>query len=190
MFSVLVRLFAAFVKVGALAFGGGYSVLPLIREAALSNGWLTAEQFADVVAFAEVTPGPVTLNAASYAGFSAAGLPGAVAATLGCVLPSVPAVALLVFLYRKYGSHPMFGGVFGGLRPAVCALVFSAFLTLFLSSVFSAGSLADVFAGRASFSTAGFLIFAGAFALARAKTVPPAVLILFCGLCGAVLHAA
>ena len=190
MFTGLVRLFTAFLRVGALAFGGGYSVLPLIREAAVTNGWLSQEQFADVVAFAEITPGPVTLNAASYAGFSAAGLPGAVAATLGCVLPSVPAVALLVFLYGKYCSHPLFEGILGGLRPAVCALVFSAFLALFLSSVFSGGSLADVLAGRASFNTAGFLIFAGAFALARAKTVPPAVLILFCGLCGALLQAA
>lgn len=184
---VLLQLFAAFCRVGALAFGGGYSVLPMIRETVLARGWLTAGQFADVAAFAELTPGPVTLNAASYAGFMTAGLPGAVAATVGCVLPSLPAVALLVLLRKKIREHPVYGGFFGGLRPAVCAMIFAAAFTLLLSSVFCGASVGELFSGNASVDAAAFLIFAGAFVLARAKSVPPAALILFCGFCGAVM---
>ncbi len=187
MIGTLVGLFLAFLRVGAAAFGGGYGVLPVIRDTTVSHGWLTTGQFADVVAFAEITPGPITLNAASYAGFAAAGIPGAVAATVGCVLPSLPAVALLVLLYRRYREHPLFSGVLGGIRPAVCALVFSAFLTLLLSSAFYGASLADVLTGRASVSAAGLLIFLGAFAVCRTKAVPPSVLILCCGLAGALL---
>ena len=72
MLNTLISLFTSFILVGASAFGGGYAVLPMLRNTALSHGWLTAEQFADVCAFAEITPGPVALNAASYAGFTAA----------------------------------------------------------------------------------------------------------------------
>ena len=187
MLSVLIELFTSFFLIGASAFGGGYAVLPMLRESALSHGWLTAERFADVVAFAEITPGPVALNAASFAGYTAAGIPGAVAATVGCVLPSLPAAVLLVFLWRRFREHPLYAGFFGGLRPAVCALIFSAFLTLFLSAAFGGASLPDLLSGRASVDVAGLLLFAGAFAVARAKTVPPAALILFCGICGALL---
>lgn len=188
MIAQLFELFSSFLLVGAAAFGGGYSVLPLIRETAVGHGWLSPEQFADVAAVAEITPGPVTLNAASYAGFSAAGLPGAVAATVGCVLPSVPAVALLVLLWRRYREHPLFSGVFGGLRPAVCALIFSAFFTLFLSSVFWGASVPEVLTGRASVNAAGMVLFLGAAALARSKSLPPAAVILLSGVCGALMR--
>ena len=184
---VLFELFAAFCRIGALAFGGGYSVLPMIRETVLSHGWLTAGQFADVAAFSEVTPGPVTLNAASYAGFMTAGLPGAVAATVGCVLPSLPAVALLILLRKRFREHPAYEGFFGLLRPAVCAMIFSAACTLLFSSVFFGASAADLLTGKAAVNAAALLIFSGAFVLARTKAVPPAALILFCGLCGAVM---
>ncbi len=187
MLTILFRLFTAFLRVGAAAFGGGYAVLPLIRETCLAHGWLTPEQFADVAAWAEFTPGPVTLNAASCAGFTAAGIPGALAATVGCVLPSLPIVALLVFVRRKYREHPLFSGVLGGLRSAVCALIFSAFAAQLLSAGFGGASLPEVLTGHASADPAGLLLFGGAFALCRAKTVPPAALILFCGLCGALM---
>ncbi len=187
MLNTLIALFTSFLTVGASAFGGGYAVLPMLRDTALSHGWLTAEQFADVCAFAEITPGPVALNAASYAGFTAAGVPGAIAATLGCVLPSLPAAALLVLLWKRFREHPVYVGFFGGLRPAVCALIFSAALTLFLSAAFGGASLPALLTGRASVDAAGLLIFAGAFAAARMKTLPPAALILFCGVCGALM---
>ena len=187
MLMTLAQLFASFFLVGLSAFGGGYAVLPMIRETVLTRGWLTAEQFADVTALAEITPGPVTLNAASYAGFTAAGIPGAVAATVGCVLPSLPAAALLVFLWKRFREHPVYAGIFGGLRPAVCALIFSAFLTLLLSSAFGGASLPDLLAGRAPVDASGLLLFCGAFALARMKAVPPAALILLCGVCGMLL---
>lgn len=185
--TVLLQLFAAFCRVGALAFGGGYSVLPLIRETVLSHGWLTAEQFADVAAFSEITPGPITLNAASYAGFMTAGIPGAAAATVGCVLPSLPAVALLLLIRKRVRDHPVLGGFYGGLRPAVCAMIFAAAFTLLLSSVFCGASVAELLSGKASVNAAALLIFAGAFVLVRTKSVPPAALILFCGFCGAVM---
>ncbi|MBQ3707186.1 MAG: chromate transporter [Clostridia bacterium] len=175
---ILADLFFEFLLIGALSFGGGYGTLAMIENAAVSTrGWLTAAQFYDLTAFAEVTPGPIALNAASFAGYTAAGIPGAVAATVGCVLPAFVTVTLLALLWVKYASHPVFSGILGSIRPAVCALVFAAFWSVFSESVFGAGMV----------SIASLLLFGGCFLLSRTGKVPPAIVILIAGAAGAVL---
>ena len=84
----LVSLLLSFVQIGALSIGGGYAAMPLIRSQAVTlHGWITMGEFADLVNIAEMTPGPIALNAATFVGMRVAGVPGAVCATLGCVLP-------------------------------------------------------------------------------------------------------
>ena len=175
---ILWELFLEFLLIGALSFGGGYGTLALIERAAVtSHAWLTAAQFHDLVAFAEVTPGPIALNAASFAGYTAAGIPGAVTATLGCVLPAFVAVTLLALLWSKYAAHPVFAGVLSSIRPAVCALVFAAFWSVFAESVIGAGAVNAV----------SCLLFGGCFLLSRAAKMPPAAVILLAGVAGLLL---
>ena len=94
----VVRLFFAFLMIGAVSFGGGYGMIPLIRETVLDNGWLTESAFVSLIAVSESTPGPLAVNMATYIGSRVGGFAGALAATLGVVLPSfciITAIAAL-----------------------------------------------------------------------------------------------
>ena len=83
---MILDLVLAFLQVGAFSIGGGYAAMPLIKSLSVdTHAWLTAAEFADLVTIAEMTPGPIALNAATFVGMRMAGLPGAIAATLGCV---------------------------------------------------------------------------------------------------------
>ena len=85
---IYLQLFLTFLKIGAFTFGGGYAMIPLIRESVLGYGWLSEEQILNFIAIAESTPGPIAVNMAAFVGASQAGILGALVATLGVVLPS------------------------------------------------------------------------------------------------------
>ncbi len=134
---MLLELFLSFLQIGLFSVGGGYAAIPLIRSQTVElHPWLTAEEFMDLATIAEMTPGPIAINGATFVGLKIAGLPGAVAATLGCILPSLVLVSLLAFVYRKYRNLPLLQGVLSSLRPAVVALIFSAGLTMLLQAAF------------------------------------------------------
>ena len=174
------QLFLRFFIIGALSFGGGYASLPLIQNVIVEKeGWLTVSEFADVLTLSEVTPGPIALNAASFAGYRVAGMFGSIAATLGCTAPSCIIVSVLAILYMKYRSGALFSTVLGTIRPAVCAMVGSSFLTI--------ASLALFGASTGPMNVAAALLFAGAFLLMLTKKVPTVTVILFSGLCGLLL---
>ena len=96
---ICLELFWSFFKIGLFSIGGGYAAMPLIQQQAVDlHPWLTMGQFADIMAIAEMTPGPIAINAATFVGIRTAGLPGALAATAGCVAPScVIAIAAITF---------------------------------------------------------------------------------------------
>ena len=86
---IYLQLFFSFLQIGALSFGGGYAAMPLIQEQVVTlHGWLSMEAFTDLVTIAEMTPGPIAVNSATFVGIQIAGPGGAVVATLGCILPS------------------------------------------------------------------------------------------------------
>ena len=131
--SVYVELFLAFLQIGAFSFGGGYAAMPLIQEQVVEKyGWLSLSDFTDLVTISQMTPGPIAVNAATFVGENIAGIPGAVIATLGCILPSCIFVTVLAHFYLKYQKMAMLQGVLGSLRPAVVAMIFSAGIALFL----------------------------------------------------------
>ncbi|MBQ1447920.1 MAG: chromate transporter, partial [Erysipelotrichaceae bacterium] len=90
------EIFFSFLKIGAFAFGGAYAVIPLVEEQTVTNmGWMTFKEFSDLVAIDELTPGPIIINSSTFIGMKLAGVPGAIAATLGCVIPGcIAALAL------------------------------------------------------------------------------------------------
>ena len=96
-------IFFCFLKIGAFSFGGGYAALPLIQGEVVGNyGWLSMREFTDLVTISQMTPGSIAVNAATFVGTRLAGLPGAVIATAGCVLPACFIVTLVAKMYLKY----------------------------------------------------------------------------------------
>ena len=100
---IYLQLFLSFLQVGAFSIGGGYAAMPLIQsQVVTSHGWLTMSEFTDLITIAEMTPGPIAVNSATFVGIRIAGVGGAVIATLGCILPSCLIVSLLAFVYYRY----------------------------------------------------------------------------------------
>lgn len=130
---IYLKLFWAFFQIGLFSIGGGYAAMPLIQNQIVNTyNWLTITEFADVVTISQMTPGPISINAATFVGTRIAGVFGAVIATLGCVFPSFIIVLLLAALYKKYKNLEVVQGVLGGLRPAVVGLIASAGITIII----------------------------------------------------------
>ena len=132
------ELFSIFFKIGLFSFGGGYAMIPMIRNEIVSRGWLTAEGFANIVGIAEMTPGPIAINMATFVGFKTIGFFGSVAATLGVVMPSVLLILLISKIFFKYQSHPIKQGLFYGMRPVIVGLILSAAYFMAETSLFIA----------------------------------------------------
>ena len=129
--SLLLQLFASFFQIGLFSIGGGYAAMPLIKAEVVDlHGWLTAVEFADLVTIAEMTPGPIAVNSATFVGMKVAGLTGVVVATLGNILPSVIIMLILAKLYEKYAQQTLLKRILEGVRPVVVAAIFTAGLGL------------------------------------------------------------
>lgn len=142
MILMFLKLFWSFAQVGLFSFGGGMAAMPLIQSQVVDlHHWLTLTEFTDLVTIAEMTPGPIAVNAATFVGIRVAGLPGALVATFGCVLPSFLIVTLLAKMYFKFRSQPVFSGVLSGLRPAVVALIACAGVNMLLLALWGEAGL-------------------------------------------------
>ncbi len=167
------ELFWSFFQIGLFSIGGGYAAMPLIQHQVVElHPWLTLEQFSDIITISQMTPGPIAINSATFVGLQLGGLPGALVATAGCVLPSCIIVLTLAYVYYRYRGLSMVQGVLAGLRPAVVAMIASAGVTLVNLSFFGADALP---AGLADVDLIAVLLFAAAlFVLRRCcKAVRP-----------------
>ena len=134
------QLFLSFFQIGLFSIGGGYAAMPLIENQVVEiHPWLTMAQFSDIITISQMTPGPIAINSATFVGIQIAGIPGAVIATLGCIIPSCVIVMLLAFLYYRYRNLTLMQGVLGGLRPAVIAMIASSGVSLLLSALWADG---------------------------------------------------
>ncbi|MBR1993478.1 MAG: chromate transporter [Firmicutes bacterium] len=137
---IFVYLFTMFFRIGLFGFGGGLAMLPLIFQSVQSFGIMTAEEFSNLVALSQVTPGPMAVNAATYVGFNYAGLPGAMVATLGVCLPAFILMMIVYHFVKKFNDSRIVQGVLGGIRPVTVALIGAA--VIFVSeTVLAAGPL-------------------------------------------------
>ncbi len=142
---IFIQLFITFFQIGLFSFGGGYAAMPLIQSLVVNGRqWLTMAEFADLTTIAEMTPGPIAVNAATFVGQKMAGLPGAIICTLGCITPSLIIVLLLAYLYTKYRDLKIVKGVLAELRPAVVAMIGGAALTLLLLAWFGTNKLNEI----------------------------------------------
>ena len=140
---IYLELFWTFFKIGAVTFGGGYAMIPLIQEAVVPN-WISEEMFLNFIAVAESTPGPIAINMATFVGSTEADFLGAVCATVGVVLPSFIIILLIVALLKYLVKYPAVQAVLRGIRPVALALIFSTGLTMTLKTLFNLENLTSI----------------------------------------------
>jgi chromate transporter len=133
---IYLQLIWSFFQIGLFSIGGGYASISLLRQQVVqTHGWLTMQEFTDIITISQMTPGPIAINSATFVGIRIAGIGGAVAATIGCILPSLMIVLTLAYLYYKYKQLSLVQGVLSGLRPAVVGLIASAGMALFMLAI-------------------------------------------------------
>ena len=120
----LFKLFTTFFRIGLFTFGGGYAMIPLIESDVVErNRWVEKSDFVDLLAVAQSAPGVFAVNMAVFIGYRLRGVPGSLAASFGCVLPSVVIILLIALFFRQFRHIEVVNNVFKGLRPAVVALI-------------------------------------------------------------------
>ena len=130
------RLFADFARVGVLTFGGGYAMLPMLQKEVVEKyGWATEEELMDYYAIGQCTPGVIAVNTATFVGRKQKGTPGAIAATLGVVFPSVAIITSIAAFLANFADLPLVKNAFAGIRVCVCVLIFNAVCRLWKKSV-------------------------------------------------------
>lgn len=183
---IYIELFLAFFKIGLFSFGGGYAAVPLIQsQIAEKNHWLEMSQFADLITIAEMTPGPIAVNSATFVGQQIAGFPGSVICTLGCVLPSLIIVLLLSWLYMKFRNLNTVQGILTGLRPAIVAMISSAGLSLLVLALFNS-SLTQIV--LTDFRIVEGILFIVSLILLRKFKVNPIIIIFASGIIGTIVY--
>jgi len=183
---IYLDLFRSFFQVGLFSFGGGYAALPLIKARIVDvHGWLTLAEFTDVVTISQMTPGPIGINAATFAGARIAGIPGSIAATAGCVAPSFIVVLTLAYLYNRYNKLEIIQIVLKWLRPAIVGLIAAAGLAIMLQAFLSGTDTLYRLWNIDIFSAAIFA--AGIFVLAKWQA-SPIYIMLGSGLAGLIAH--
>lgn len=181
---IYIELFYTFFKIGLFGFGGGYAMLSLIQgEVVTRHGWLTPQEFTDIVAISQMTPGPIGINSATYVGFSATGsIWGSVIATAAVILPSFILMLTISRFFIKFQKHPAVESVFSGIRPVVVGLLAAASLVLMNAENFSSPQTDGY-----SF-TLSVILFLGVFVGSKIYKINPILLILLSGVAGLLLY--
>lgn len=171
----LLSLFWTFFKIGAFTFGGGYAMIPLIqREMAEKKGWISEKDTLDIVAISESTPGPISVNSATFVGYQVGGVMGSFLATLGVVLPSFIIILAVSFVLKQFEQIRAVKYAFWGIRAGVLALIIKGFISMYKQcpkNIFSYIIAFLAFAASAIFSFNVLIIIVSAAAVGLAATI-------------------
>ena len=171
----LFELFLAFARIGGLTFGGGYAMLPMLqREAVEKQGWVTEEELMDYYAVGQCIPGVIAVNTATFIGNKVKGLPGAIAASLGVISPSLVIIIAIAAFIQSFSDLPIVQNAFAGIRVGVCVLILSAVLKLFKKAIIDKFTLG---------------LFAVVFLLSIFTDISPIVFVIVSALAGIIVHA-
>lgn len=191
---VYLRLFYEFFKAGLFSIGGGMATLPFLYDISDKTGWFTYGQLADMVAISESTPGPIGVNMATYVGFTTAGVPGAVTATVGLITPSIIIILIVAGFLKSFKDNKYVQSAFYGLRPASTGLIAAAGLSVAAMVVLqkdlyaATGSLLDLFNLENMVLIVILYIFTAK--VKKTKGLHPVVFIAASAVVGIVLHLA
>ena len=187
---IFLKLFLTFFEIGALTFGGGYAMIPFVKEQVLANNWLTEEELLNMIAVSESTPGPIAVNMATFVGSQQGGILGSACATLGVVLPSLIVIMLIASVFTKFSKYPAVKAVLGGIRPVIVALITGTGITMLLSLIFGIKGLG----AAPTIDLYGIIILLSVSAISfgysriRKKSLSPIFLIIFSGILGIILY--
>ena len=183
---IYLELFWSFLQIGLFSIGGGYAAMPLIQNQVVDiHPWLTMTQFADIMTIAEMTPGPIAINSATFVGIQVAGLPGALVSTLGCVFPSCIIVMTLAYVYYRFRGLTVIQGILAGLRPAVIAMIASAGISLLIMAIYGQRTLP---AHLVPLDVIALIIFSTAFLVLRKWKPNPIYVMAGSGILGVILY--
>ncbi|KAI4446989.1 putative chromate transport protein [Eubacterium plexicaudatum ASF492] len=158
------KLFCVFLKIGLFSIGGGYAVIPFIKEQVVEKtAWLSEKTFTDMITISQMTPGPLAVNTSTFVGLRMGGIPGALAATIGCILCGVMIALSFYLFFQKHRQSAYVTEVLNGLKSASLGLIMAAALTIVITALFGGGQLephAETLNGTALclFLTALFLL--------------------------------
>lgn len=182
-------LFMMFFKIGLFGFGGGVAILPLIFQSVQDFGLMTAQEFSNLVALSQVTPGPIAINAATYVGFSAAGVWGSAVATFAVCLPSMILILLTMRFMNRFQESRVMGGILAGIRPATIGLIAAAVIFVAETSLISGNLFSKAFYENftSHIDLAACGIFGATLVLAGALKVNPIVITIIMAAAGVFL---
>lgn len=188
---ICLQLFLTFLKIGAVSFGGGYAMIPLIQDEVVSNGWLSSEQILNFIAVSESTPGPIAINMATFIGSSQGGVLGAICATLGVILPSLIIILIVASVITGLLKFAGVKAFIGGIRPVVVGLILGTSITIIMQVIFG---LTNIKTNAINFDYKALIIFAiiaGVSIALKKKTkkaISPILLILISAVLGLILY--
>lgn len=173
------NIFISFLKIGFVAFGGGYAMIPVIQYEVEKQGWLTIQQFTDVIAIAGTAPGPIATNTAVFVGYKTAGILGAIIALIAISIPSLILVLLISLVFTKIQDRPMVQSTFYGLRPVITGMIIYAAIKF---------ALENHIIGIHQFSIIGLLILITALCVLQFTKLHPAIVIILSGVTGIIIY--
>lgn len=186
MMNMIVQLFLAFIQVGMFSVGGGYAAIPLIQDQIVNiHGLMTLGEFTDLITIAEMTPGPISINSATFVGTRLSGPMGAIICTLGCIIPSFIICLILAHFYYKYRNFSGVQTVLSALRPAVVALIASAGLSILLLGIFGSETALSL----GSIRPIEVILFVGALMILRKYKTSAIAIIFGSGVIGTAAYA-
>lgn len=174
---IYIQLLWAFFQVGLTSFGGGYAAMtPIFNQVVAKHAWLSTAEFADLITISQMTPGPIALNSATFVGLQIAGIPGAIVATLGNIIPSLIIVMILGYVYFRFSSIKIMKSILESLRPAVVALIFIAAISLVMTAFI-----------KPSFNPFNFILFLGSLFILNKTKLDPTLVMVLTGMVGVLM---
>lgn len=181
---IYIELITTFFKIGAFSFGGGYAMIPLIQKEIEKHGWMSGAEFVDIIAIAEMTPGPIAVNSATFVGYKTAGIWGGIISTIGVAMPSLLLILLVSQIFFKYQHHPVNKMIFYGIRPVIVGLIGTAAITVGETAFVNVGVKVSDLLRYINFGS--IVIFIFAFIAMLKFKLHPILTIMICALLGIV----
>ena len=195
--TVIFELLLEFLQIGLFSIGGGYAVIPLIKEHAVDlKGWLSIQEFTDIITISQMTPGPLAVNTSTFVGLQTGGLAGAAAATLGCVFSGFVISLILCRCFERYRQSSYGQQILKGLKAAFIGLILSAAMTIFVIAFASNGSelaestdpIKKLAETAANLNWTAVAVFAAALILIRKVRLNPVLVLALCGIAGGIAY--
>lgn len=184
---IFLELFLNFFFIGITSIGGGLSTIPLMTEILTTKGWVVQSEILDMIAVSEMTPGPIGINMATYAGNSAAGIFGGISATAGLVAPSIIIIIIIAHFYNKYRKNQYVSGIMTVVRPVVTGMIAAVCTNLAVMTLFNLDAVQNGNGFWALFQPIPILIAAVIFVASYKFKIHPVILIVSSAIAGIIL---